>query len=49
VDSYDVITHDRPYKQAIDPAEALNEIRKNAGIQYDPFLADVFINVMLES
>ena len=48
VDSFDVMTHDRPYKQAIHGDEALNEIKRHAGIQYDPFLADVFINVMGE-
>ena len=46
VDSFDVMTHDRPYKQAINTADALNEIKRCAGIQYDPSLADIFINIM---
>jgi HD-GYP domain-containing protein (c-di-GMP phosphodiesterase class II) len=47
-DSFDVMTHDRPYKQAISATEAINEIKSCAGTQYDPLLADVFINIMQE-
>lgn len=46
VDSFDVMTHDRPYKQAISAVDALNEIKRCTGTQFDPFLADVFVNIM---
>ncbi len=45
VDAFDVMTHDRPYHKAITPAEALEEIRSCAGSQFDPQLAQVFINM----
>ncbi|NLI93460.1 MAG: diguanylate cyclase, partial [Peptococcaceae bacterium] len=48
VDSYDVMTHDRPYKQTMNAADALAEINKWAGIQFDPYLASVFTGVMQE-
>lgn len=46
VDSYDVITHDRPYKKAVSPHEALKEIKRCAGKQYDPYLANAFVEMM---
>lgn len=46
VDSYDVMTHERPYKRTMNAADALAEIRKWAGIQFDPYLVSVFIEVM---
>lgn len=48
VDSFDVMTHERPHKQAVTAAEALSEIKRCAGTQYDPFLAEVFIDLMYE-
>jgi diguanylate cyclase (GGDEF)-like protein len=46
VDSFDVMTHERPYKHAVNTIDALLEIKRCAGIQYDPYLADIFINLM---
>lgn len=48
VDSFDVMTHDRPYKKAIAAVDALHEIKKCSGTQYDPSLTDVFISLMQE-
>ena len=45
-DSYDAMTSDRPYRKGLDVDAALEEIRKNAGSQFDPFLADKFIYLM---
>jgi diguanylate cyclase (GGDEF)-like protein len=42
-DSYDVMTHSRPYKQAINKQEALEELKRYSGIQFDPDLIHVFI------
>ncbi len=42
VDSYDVITNDRPYRKAAPHEEALKEIKKYAGIQFDPYLVRMF-------
>ncbi|RAK09348.1 PAS domain S-box-containing protein/diguanylate cyclase (GGDEF)-like protein [Halanaerobium saccharolyticum] len=46
VDAYDVMTTDQIYKEAISSKEALKEIKKNAGSQFDPELADIFVDLM---
>jgi len=43
VDSYDAMTQDRPYRKAMPTAAAIEEIAKNAGTQFDPDIAKVFI------
>ncbi len=45
VDSYDVMTHGRPYKAAISSSEALLEIANCGGTQFDPKLAMCFFTV----
>jgi diguanylate cyclase len=42
VDAYDAMTQDRVYQKAITHEDALAEIRKNAGTQFDPQLAQIF-------
>lgn len=46
VDAYDVMTGKQVYKAAISKEEALKEIEKNAGTQFDPELAKLFIELM---
>ena len=46
IDAYDVMTSDRPYSKAISKEEALSEIKECAGSQFDPELAEVFIDLM---
>lgn len=46
VDAYDVMTHDRPYRQALSKEEALKEIEKGSGTQFDTQLAKSFINYL---
>ena len=45
VDAYDVMTNDRPYSKAISNEEALAEIDRFAGSQFDPELAEEFIEL----
>jgi diguanylate cyclase (GGDEF)-like protein/PAS domain S-box-containing protein len=47
VDSYDVMTHERPYKKAISPAEAVIELKACAGKQFDPKIVDLFIKLIM--
>ncbi|MFN2340179.1 MAG: diguanylate cyclase [Halanaerobium sp.] len=46
VDAYDVMTSNRPYSQAVLEKEALTEINACAGTQFDPELAEEFIEMM---
>lgn len=46
VDSYDVMTTNQVYKAAVSKEEALAEIKVKAGIQFDPELAEIFIELM---
>jgi diguanylate cyclase (GGDEF)-like protein len=48
IDAYDVMTHDRPYKNAISKEEALAEIKRCSGSQFDPDLAEIFIEMLTE-
>ncbi len=45
-DAYDAMTSDRPYRKALPKAIALEEIGRNKGSQFDPALADLFIEEM---
>ena len=41
-DTFDVLTHRRPYKQAWSVSDAVAEIKSQRGRQFDPQLVDVF-------
>jgi len=45
-DCYSAMTSDRPYRAALSPAQALREIARGAGAQFDPAIADAFLRVM---
>jgi HD-GYP domain-containing protein (c-di-GMP phosphodiesterase class II) len=45
-DAYDAMTSERPYRQAIPPEEAIEEIKQKAGIQFDPELSRLFVAEM---
>jgi len=42
-DAYDAMTSDRPYRPALTSAEAVAELRRSAGGQFDPTLTEVFV------
>jgi putative two-component system response regulator len=46
LDSYEALVSDRVYRKAINKTQALEEINKNAALQFDPFLVDVFSRVI---
>ena len=48
VDAYDAMTSDRPYRGAKQAAEALAELRREAGRQFDPLVVEVFAEVLAE-
>ena len=49
VDAYDVMTNGRPYKEPMSKEEAIKELKRCAGNQFDPELVEVFINQVLEN
>jgi HD-GYP domain-containing protein (c-di-GMP phosphodiesterase class II) len=44
-DAYDAMTHDRPYKRAISHDDAIRELRRHAGTQFDPELVTLFCDL----
>lgn len=46
-DSYDAMISERPYRKALSKQEALKEIERNLGQQFDPEIARVFIDQVL--
>lgn len=48
VDAYDAMTGPRPYKNPVAKEEAINELIKHSGTQFDKDLVQVFINEVLE-
>lgn len=45
-DSFDAMTSRRGYNDVLDVHYAINEISKNKGTQFDPEIADVFLNIL---
>ena len=48
IDAFDAMTTDRPYRDALPVEHALEEIEHQAGTQFDPRLATIFIAMMRE-
>jgi response regulator RpfG family c-di-GMP phosphodiesterase len=48
-DAYHAMVHDRPYSEALTHEEALEELRRNAGTQFDPAVVDVFCTIYAEA
>lgn len=47
LDSYDAMTNDRVYKRGISRNEAIEELKRCSGTQFDPTIVDIFINKVL--
>ncbi|MDZ7838710.1 MAG: diguanylate cyclase [Actinomycetota bacterium] len=45
-DAYDAMTHKRPYKEAMSKNEAIKELRRYSGTQFDPVLVEKLIQVI---
>ncbi|HXI44879.1 MAG TPA: HD-GYP domain-containing protein, partial [Candidatus Acidoferrales bacterium] len=42
-DAFEAMTADRPYRKALSNEQALSELRKFAGVQFDPEVVDAFV------
>jgi diguanylate cyclase (GGDEF)-like protein len=45
-DAFDAMTTERPYRQSIDEGEAIAELRRCAGTQFDPMVVEAFCRVI---
>jgi HD-GYP domain-containing protein (c-di-GMP phosphodiesterase class II) len=46
VDAYDAMTQDRPYRDAMSHVDAMDEIRRHNGTQFDPEVVAAFEQLM---
>lgn len=47
-DAYDAMTCARPYREAMSSEDAIEEIKRCAGTQFDPELVDAFVQIIQE-
>jgi putative nucleotidyltransferase with HDIG domain len=48
-DAFDAMTSDRPYRPALSRAEALDEVSRCAGTQFDPEIVRIFLELFAEA
>ena len=48
VNAYQAMTHERPYRRAMTKEDAIAELKKGQGSQFDPELTDKFIEMVSE-
>lgn len=49
VDSFDAMTNDRPYRKALTLENAIAEVKRCSGSQFDPNLVELFISIVYEN
>jgi HD-GYP domain-containing protein (c-di-GMP phosphodiesterase class II) len=45
-DDYDAMTNDRPHRKAVSHGEAIEELKRCAGSQFDPELVERFLSLI---
>lgn len=48
VDAFDAMTSNRPYRTAMTPAQAIQELKRTAGTQFDPKIVDQFVRYIMD-
>ncbi|MGN0277595.1 MAG: diguanylate cyclase domain-containing protein, partial [Hominisplanchenecus sp.] len=49
VDAYDAMTNDRAYRAAMSVSAAMDELKRCAGTQFDPFIVSEFLRMLKEN
>ena len=49
VDAYDAMTNNRSYRHAMTPSDAMEELKRCAGSQFDPFIVSEFLQMLKEN
>lgn len=47
-DAYEAMTHNRTYREALTPEEAIDELLRNSGTQFDPAIVKSFVTLIKE-
>jgi putative nucleotidyltransferase with HDIG domain len=47
-DAFDAMTSDRSYRRSLSRAQAMEELKKNSGSQFDPKVVDIFLKILKE-
>jgi putative nucleotidyltransferase with HDIG domain len=47
-DTYDAMTSNRPYRTAMSGSEAVEELKRCAGLHFDPDIVDIFLRILDE-
>lgn len=48
IDAWDAMTSDRPYRKALSFENAVDELKKGKGVQFDPKVVDAFLTLLEE-
>lgn len=48
-DAYDAMTNNRVYRKALSKTEAIEEIMRNSGSQFDPEITQIFLDLLTEN
>ena len=48
IDSFDAMTNNRPYRKALAYKDAIKELKRSAGTQFDPDIVKVFLTLLKE-
>jgi HD-GYP domain-containing protein (c-di-GMP phosphodiesterase class II) len=46
-DSYSAMTTDRPYRKGMPPSQAIDQLRKGVGTQFDPAMVEAFLLALI--
>jgi HD-GYP domain-containing protein (c-di-GMP phosphodiesterase class II) len=46
IDAFDSMTSDRPYRKAMSSPEAIAELQRCSGSQFDPTVVEAFLEVL---